>query len=425
MPLLEGNPFVDEVIPLERTARGMSPQCGGAAARSIRSRRGFSGLDAVRAGGCRGPRRIASSAFIDRRYAERCGVAVLFDRRGHQLRRTSSIAIWNWSRLPVHPACCARSRCPMEGPRTGCRKESSCWPVHSPDGVRKQWPLELYAGHRSRASDMPLVVNGPPESRRECWQRIRGAHVHLSGIAGLIDATRRAHAVIGVDSGPMHLAAALRKPGVAIFGPTDPARNGPYGGSLRVLRSADAVTTYKRRSSDERACAPSLPAAVVEALARLWNPVHGLSGVSFPKPYADAVAKLRVPRGFVLVAAFCGSRRPRWTSLAAGLPVSIAGLALRGLGVGASWKKIYDADRKRPLRVTCAIPCIWARSPWRAGLRHRVATLGTGRSVRGGVPADLSARGGTGRTALAKTFPCIRRVRAACSEAGAATFRRR
>ena len=43
------------------------------------------------------------------------------------------------------------------------------------------------------------------------------------GSAGLIDATRRAHAVIGVDSGPMHLAAALAKPGVAIFGPTDPA----------------------------------------------------------------------------------------------------------------------------------------------------------------------------------------------------------
>jgi heptosyltransferase-1 len=97
--------------------------------------------------------------------------------------------------------------------------------------------------------DMPLVVNGSPDSI-ETLQRIRGAHVHISGIAGLIDATRRAHAVIGVDSGPMHLAAALGKPGVAIFGTTDPARNGPYGGSLRVLRSADAVTTYKRNAGD-------------------------------------------------------------------------------------------------------------------------------------------------------------------------------
>jgi heptosyltransferase-1 len=62
----------------------------------------------------------------------------------------------------------------------------------------------------------------------------------------LIDATRRAAAVVGVDSGPMHLAAALSKPGVALFGPTDPERNGPYGGSLAVLRAPGAVTTYKR-----------------------------------------------------------------------------------------------------------------------------------------------------------------------------------
>src|ERR1019366_5714626 len=75
---------------------------------------------------------------------------------------------------------------------------------------------------------------------------LRHAQPHFSGIAGLIHATRRAAAVVGVDSGPMHLAAALRKPGVAIFGPTDPAINGPYGGSLEVLRAAGAQTSYKR-----------------------------------------------------------------------------------------------------------------------------------------------------------------------------------
>src|SRR6266851_2178690 len=97
----------------------------------------------------------------------------------------------------------------------------------------------------ARLLDLPLVVNGSPEAAEKLSQ-VNGAHVHISGIAGLIHATRRAHAVIGVDSGPMHIAAALGKPGVAIFGPTDPARNGPYGGSLRVLRSEKAATTYKR-----------------------------------------------------------------------------------------------------------------------------------------------------------------------------------
>jgi heptosyltransferase-1 len=45
----------------------------------------------------------------------------------------------------------------------------------------------------------------------------------------------------------MHLAAALGKPGVTIFGPTDPLRNGPFHSRLAVLRSSDAMTTYKRR----------------------------------------------------------------------------------------------------------------------------------------------------------------------------------
>jgi len=56
--------------------------------------------------------------------------------------------------------------------------------------------------------------------------------------------------------------------------------------------------------------------------------------LSFPKPYADAVAKLRVPGGFLMVAAFLWLAAPRWTSLAAGLPVSVLGLALRAWAAG-------------------------------------------------------------------------------------------
>jgi protein-S-isoprenylcysteine O-methyltransferase Ste14 len=56
--------------------------------------------------------------------------------------------------------------------------------------------------------------------------------------------------------------------------------------------------------------------------------------VSFPKPYADAVAKLRVPGGFLMVAAFLWLSAPTWTSLAFGLPVSLIGLALRTWAAG-------------------------------------------------------------------------------------------
>jgi heptosyltransferase-1 len=108
----------------------------------------------------------------------------------------------------------------------------------------KQWPLEYYA-ELAALLKIPLVLNGAP-STQSVLREVKGAQVHISGLAGLIDATRRAAAVVGVDSGPLHLAAALNKPGIAIYGPTDPARNGPYGGSIEVIRASGAVTSYKR-----------------------------------------------------------------------------------------------------------------------------------------------------------------------------------
>jgi heptosyltransferase-1 len=64
----------------------------------------------------------------------------------------------------------------------------------------------------------------------------------------------------------MHLAAAIGKPGVAIFGPTDPARHGPYGGSMRVLRDPGAVTSYKRRQIEDPSMRAVTPEQVYAAL---------------------------------------------------------------------------------------------------------------------------------------------------------------
>jgi len=146
----------------------------------------------------------------------------------------------------------------------------------------KQWPLPYYgalAQRLRRELGMPLVLCGPP-SAAATLAAVPEAHLLTAGIAGLIYATRRAAAVVGIDSGPLHLAAALGKAGVAIFGPTDPARNGPYGGSFIVLRSPQAVTSYKRR----REIAPSMqavtPEAVFEALAERLG-AHS-RGAAFP-----------------------------------------------------------------------------------------------------------------------------------------------
>lgn len=54
----------------------------------------------------------------------------------------------------------------------------------------------------------------------------------------------------------------------------------------------------------------------------------------FPKPYADFVARLRVPSGFLLVVAFGWFSRPTTDSLLLGLPVAVLGLILRGWAAG-------------------------------------------------------------------------------------------
>lgn len=56
--------------------------------------------------------------------------------------------------------------------------------------------------------------------------------------------------------------------------------------------------------------------------------------IPFPKPYADAVARLRVPSGFLIVIVFAWFSRPTPFSMTIGLPLSLLGLALRGWAAG-------------------------------------------------------------------------------------------
>lgn len=99
--------------------------------------------------------------------------------------------------------------------------------------------------------------------------------------------------------------------------------------------------------------------------------------MSFPKRYADAVAKLRVPFGFVLVAAFVWFSAPDWTSLAVGLPVAIAGLALRAWAAGHLEKNLTLTDSgpyahvRNPLYIgtlTVAAGFVTASRRWELGV---------------------------------------------------------
>ena len=126
----------------------------------------------------------------------------------------------------------------------------------------KRWPAERYAevARVFGAEGMHVLVNcGPGEEAlaRQIAaahpQRVTPVGCSLSQLLALI---RRAKLFIGGDTGPVHLAAALRIPVVAIYGPTDPARNGPYGPlginqNIVVLRSAESTTSHARRAAPE------------------------------------------------------------------------------------------------------------------------------------------------------------------------------
>jgi heptosyltransferase-1 len=70
-------------------------------------------------------------------------------------------------------------------------------------------------------------------------------------IGQLIALMRHARIFIGGDTGPLHLAAALGIPSVALFGPTDPARTGPFGTQAIALRHPESETTFSHHSQTE------------------------------------------------------------------------------------------------------------------------------------------------------------------------------
>jgi heptosyltransferase-1 len=121
----------------------------------------------------------------------------------------------------------------------------------------KQWPAERYGrvAKRLGADGLKSLINfGPGEE--SLVQAVEAASEGTAqriacSLTELIALTRRARLFIGGDTGPMHLAAALGIPVVAIFGPTNPARNGPFGTRSIVLRKPASPTTHSRRAQPD------------------------------------------------------------------------------------------------------------------------------------------------------------------------------
>jgi len=145
----------------------------------------------------------------------------------------------------------------------------------------KQWPPARYGKTAALLAEygLKVIINfGPGEQgiAQETQAASRGNAEGLPcSIGELIALTRRAKLFIGGDTGPLHLAAALQIPSVAIYGPTDPVRNGPWGTQSIVLRSDASVTSHRRRPNSESGLLTITAETVVEAARRLLGAQHG------------------------------------------------------------------------------------------------------------------------------------------------------
>jgi len=113
----------------------------------------------------------------------------------------------------------------------------------------KQWPIDRFVELARRIGGDALVVWGPGE---ETLARTTGAEVapptNFRELAWIL-----AHAklVIGADTGPLHLAASLGTPLVGLYGPTNPARNGPYGQLDHVVETFTSTKSMQAIAVDD------------------------------------------------------------------------------------------------------------------------------------------------------------------------------
>lgn len=139
----------------------------------------------------------------------------------------------------------------------------------------KRWPADRYArvAQALASGGVHSILNygpGEEELAQAVASASEGTAIPLeSTLSELIALTRRASLFIGGDTGPMHLAATLQIPVVAIFGPTNPARNGPFGTRSVVLRSPESVTTHARRSQADRGLLEITTDSVIDAARHL------------------------------------------------------------------------------------------------------------------------------------------------------------
>ncbi len=167
------------------------------------------------------------------------------------------------------------------------RPDSARWIIINP-GARwpnKRWPLEHYAELirqlASAHAELRFAILGGG-SDRSLGEHLAQTHLQrcldLTGRTSLpemVEWVRLSELMVTNDTGPMHVAAALNKPVVALFGPTEPRRTGPYRQQAEALRISlpcapclKSVCRYEKPLECLRAIPPARVRERVERLLR-------------------------------------------------------------------------------------------------------------------------------------------------------------
>jgi heptosyltransferase I len=157
------------------------------------------------------------------------------------LRRLGVPVHWDFDWLPRNEEAAAviDSFWPIDGERWIAFQPGARW-------LNKRWPAEHFAALAGRLlahhPSFRIAVLGGNDDRElgaEIAARHGGSCLDLTGqlsLPGMVEWLRRSALLVTNDTGPMHVAVALGRPVVALFGPTEPSRTGPYGQLANVLR---------------------------------------------------------------------------------------------------------------------------------------------------------------------------------------------
>ena len=142
---------------------------------------------------------------------------------------------------------------------------SKCWPaarygeLHRKLAERRGWRgvISFGPGENDLAEEVIAAAGDPAPV---------AIALELGPLMALL---RRARFVVSADTGPLHLASALGAPVVGLYGPTDPARNGPHAAADIVVRNPRfSETTYARGASYSPAMLSITTEQVMEAIER-------------------------------------------------------------------------------------------------------------------------------------------------------------